>query len=232
MILVSSLLLLNFYICYLIFFFSSEDFKVSNEAISLAELQTMWRQGTEQCPYIGLTGTGTRHETKFSGNKPRVQTRSCFTNEFQMMSDNYCGDETALPDIAFAEVIPDSGYRVYTDVSFVLSGDPSQKAIDKAVEDGMVCMNGMSGVEDPRVLVAAGYPERKKVILVTNDGKLPTALGKSRGIAAGVLFSGIVYSYRASMTPILRQVIAKTNVTVAYTPSSSTEICDVMGPCP
>ena len=229
---VSILLLVIFYILYIIFFFSSDDFKVSNEAISLAQLQSMWKETLVTCPYIGLTGTGTRTETKFPGGKPRVEKRKCFTNEFKMPSENYCGDETTLSEIAFAETIHSQGYKVYTDVSYVLSGESSQMAVDQAVADGRVCMNGMSGVDNPDVIVAAGYPELKKVTLVTNDGKLPSSLGKSRGIAAGVLFSGVVYSYRASMTPILRQVIAKTNVTVAYTPSSSTEICDVMGQCP
>lgn len=185
------------------------------------------------CPYIGLTGTGTRLETHWYGGKaPRVEKRSCFTKEFQMESDEYCKDETTLPDIASAETIPSTGYRVSTNVSFVLSDEQSQSALDNAVADGMVCLDGMSDLNDRKILVAAGIPGLNKVALVTNDGKLPPLIGKPHGIAAGVLFSGIVYSYRVSMIPMLKQVIAKTNVTIEYKPSSPSDICDVMGACP
>ena len=162
------------------------------------------------CPYIGLTGTGTRLETHWYGGKaPRVEKRSCFTKEFQMESDEYCKDETTLPDIASAETIPSTGYRVSTDVSFVFSDEQSQSALDNAVADGMVCLDGMSELNDKKILVAAGIPGLNKVVLVTNDGKLPPLIGKPHGIAAGVLFSGIVYSYRVSMIPMLKQVIAR-----------------------
>ena len=224
---ISLILMLSFYICYLIFFFSSEQFKKTHEAITLPELQTMWKQSLQICPYIGLTGSGSRLETHWYGGKaPKVEKRTCFTKEFQMESDEYCKDETTLSDIASAETIPSTGYRVSTDVSFVFSDEQSQSALDNAVADGM------SELNDKKILVAAGIPGLNKVVLVTNDGKLPPLIGKPHGIAAGVLFSGIVYSYRVSMIPMLKQVIAKTNVTIDYKPSSPSDICDVMGTCP
>lgn len=70
--LLSGSALLLFWILYMVFFFISDEFKMSVDPISLDDLRKMWDVGESKCPYIGFSGTGYYRRSYYSNGRRRI----------------------------------------------------------------------------------------------------------------------------------------------------------------
>ena len=229
---VSGILLLIFWICYMVFFFTSDEFKMGGDASTLQTLNDMWDTSEKGCPYITLTGTGHYYDYYWSDGKRKSRRISCRTNSFFINSDRYCTDETTYIRPAVEELKRGGGFRVYTDVQYEFAEETTAAStayLNQMQLDALSCVKQESRVYDPDVEVATGVTGVFSQMLVTHDGKAPKGVSRGRGIAAGIFFCGVAYSYQVSKIPVLRQTILKTNVTLVE--SETVNICSVMGNC-
>ena len=229
---VSGILLLIFWICYMVFFFTSDEFKMGGDVSTLQRLNEMWDISRKDCPFITLTGTGHYYEYYWRDGKRKSRRVSCRTGSFDISSDDYCTDETEYTRPSVEEAKRGGGFRVYTDVKYEFAEETSSASTTylNAMLSGALSCVKREDVLDPDVELAAGVTGVLSQMLVTHDGKAPKGVSRGRGIAAGIFFCGVAYSYQVSKIPVLRQTILKTNVTLVETIGSDS-ICNVIGRC-
>ena len=225
---VSGILLLIFWICYMVFFFTSDEFKMGGDVSTLQRLNEMWDISRKDCPFITLTGTGHYYEYYWRDGKRKSRRVSCRTNSFYISSDDYCTDETEYTSPSVEEAKRGGGFRVYTDVKYEFATGASTTYLNEMHFKAQSCVEQQQRVYDPDVELAAGVTGVLSQMLVTHDGKAPKGVSRGRGIAAGIFFCGVAYSYQVSKIPVLRQTILKTNVTLE---KSQYDICSTMGDC-
>ena len=227
-------LLLTMWILYMVFFFISDEFKMSVDAISLDELKAMWAVGESKCPYIGFSGTGYYLRSYHSNGRRRTTRQECWTNEVEIPTSDYCEDDTTFQEVTESQITEARGFRVYTDVSAELLPE-SEDSVDDARMGVYSCYVSRRDHEDlhnPQIVVAPGVNGVSKEVFVTLDGKAPWFINRGKAIAAGIFFSGVVYAYQVCMIPVLRQTIVKKNVSLVNGYKlNSEDICARMGKC-
>ena len=231
----SSMFLLVFWICYMVFFFISDQFKMNDEAVTMGVLDGLWANMVKECPYADVYGTGEYVRTYYSSSNSRRKKKSrtpCRTKSFRVYSEKTCSDATTLVDLP-ANLFDDvPAVRVIHEVYPTFASDEEDYYLVKAKDLARDCVrNNNDRVSSAKGNVAYGVEPVPSMLFLTKDGAKPAAVSKGRAIAAGIFFCGITYSYGISKIPVVRQKVYKENVTLSKVDMGNNYLCGRIGKC-
>ena len=229
LLIISSIFLLLFWICYMVFFFLSDQFKMSDEAVSVETLQDLWAGMVKTCPYADVYGSGVYIRHYYVKGSRRTSRTPCRTRSFRIQSEPYCNDATTLLDLTPSLFDDIQAFRVFHDVYPEFESEEDDDILSEARSHAFTCLENNYKLSSQKANVDYGVSPVPSMIFLTKDGKKPAAVSRGRAIAAGIFFCGITYSYGISRIPILRQKVYKTNVSLIR--RSLDTMCAEMGSC-
>lgn len=227
--------LLVFWICYMVVFFISDQFKMNDEAVTMRALEGLWTGMVQTCPYADIYGTGEYVSTSYSSSNSRRKKKSrtpCRTKSFRVYSEQTCNDATTLVDLPpdLFDDVP--AVRLIHEVYPTFASDEEDYYLVRAKDLARDCVQENNNrVSSPKGNVEYGVEPVPSMLFLTKDGAKPAAVSKGRAIAAGIFFCGITYSYGIAKIPIVRQKVYKENVTLSKVNMGSGYLCGQIGKC-
>ena len=222
---ISSVLLLAFWICYEIFFFTSDQFNIVSKTLNEEDINYMIGKGVAGTPCFEVVGSGKISRTVTTKSGSAEHDFRCFTDSYDHYSESST-DDTILLSISQEQL--KKGYLVRTSIEYELT-ERGRATLDTIKTMAPLCVIRTWKAFDPSVSIRPHILGVLSETLATLDGSKPSVVNGGMGAALGVFFCGITYSYQVARLPILHQVFVKRNVTLD--PYDHYEACDAMGTC-